>query len=139
MNIANLMPRFGRNDHEVDSSFDEAQPQGKKAPTHGPQRLKFMTNGQFRRQLTRDAKSRRRKDNRRYRRDWMRGQLGIAVLRGQLETATSKVAPVALARNAQMGLVAQFGEVDQPWKATPETIKRSIQKGREAYDAVLAG
>lgn len=121
MNLSRLMPRFGKS---ADSDFteeelDQQDADAKKAklartPKNGPRPVVWMTNGQYRRMVVRDKKAQQRKANSRYRRQWMRNQVAIAALRGQLSIVKSPTGhPAALVANAEKHLELVYGGVDE--------------------------
>jgi hypothetical protein len=75
--LSKLLGYDDEHDHEVDG------PKGRKSL--GPQRVTFMSNGQIRRAQVRRQKAQRRKATKRFRRDWMRNQWNVAVLRSRLQ------------------------------------------------------
>lgn len=84
MDITQLMPNLARNADIDEESVDVAEgPKGVK--THGPQKFRYITAGQQRRQVVRDELTKRRKASLRHRRAWMQNRRAIAALRGQLQ------------------------------------------------------
>lgn len=77
---------------------------------HGPRPVRTMTNGQIRRAIERDGRTRHRKQTQRFRRSWMDHRLAVAVLRGQLATIDEGRSPVIPA--IERVLVETFGSVD---------------------------
>ena len=109
---------------------------------NGPQNWRTLTSGQVRRQHARDAKSRQRKTNKRYRRAWMAQQREIATLRGHLivlgvleckhaETAFTD----AQRQTSLMWVVQKYGLRDDDGRivADDAMVPDAVTAAREAF------
>jgi hypothetical protein len=96
---------YGENDGDVVEDFEEPK---KGVKTHGPVKMRSMSNGQIRRMMQRQQATQQRKNAVSFRRRWMDNRLAVAVLRGQLEVLDKRSVP-AIERD----LVAKFGSVDE--------------------------
>lgn len=119
MNLSKLMPRF-ETDEVTDEEWEAMSHSERQAvidaerkefnqsvaPRHGPGTgVHFRTNGQVRRQQIRDAKSKRRKQQRAYNRSWMADQQRKANIRGQIQVLTDeRFEGTAMRDNVERGL-----------------------------------
>ena len=133
MNILDLMPNFKTKDGG-DTNPDDAAYQAEKRRqerNHGPRPVRHITNGQIRRMMEREAKTRRRKMNERHRRAWMRNRLATAVLRGQLEALNKAILGEGTETTVYHPRV-------QPIVRDLEAKFGSVKAAQERYDAILA-
>lgn len=123
MDITQLMPNLARNADIDEENVDVAEgPKGVK--THGPQKFRYITAGQQRRQVVRDELTKRRKASLRHRRAWMQNRRAIAALRGQLQVvgmlnfASPDTVAVseALVANATKQLEKVYGSVGEAFE-----------------------
>lgn len=93
----------------------------------GPERVKYLTNGQVRRRHERDEKARNRKLNRRYRRDWMNKQQAVANLDGQVRVVNSRPVGDPLRQNALEGLIRRFGVFDDEGTLLNDPVADAVE------------
>lgn len=89
--------------------------------THGPVKMRSMSNGQIRRAIQRQQATAQRKKAKAFRRRWMDNRQNVAVLRGQLATLAEGASPACAA--IERVLVERFG---------------SVEAAQEQYDGIVA-
>lgn len=133
MDLFRFLPKFGRTVDKVEEAPTEhlerlETEKRERVKFHrdhvrnGPAKTRRVTNGQVRRSMLREQKTKLRKQNRNNRRDFMRAQHDLAILRGQLTCvgALGTRPNKHLQRNALRGLFDGYGvlveqtlEIDQ--------------------------
>jgi hypothetical protein len=83
MDVTRFLPKLVEKPSDEVETATQGGPRGRKS--QGPQRFRYVTAGQQRRQMVRDAEAQHRKTNKRYRRRWMANRAATATLRGQLQ------------------------------------------------------
>lgn len=96
-----------RHADETEGAVEEREPK-RTERTHGPVKMRRMTNGQMRRAYFRAQETAERKRAVAFRRRWMDNRQAVAVLRGQLEVLDKRSVP-AIERD----LTEKFGSVDE--------------------------
>lgn len=108
---------------------------------NGPVKWSHVTTGQQRRRAARDKAALQRKANKRHRRDFFRGQLHLATLRGQLQAigavsyATDYKPSVKQRIAAGQWLLGAFGERDSEGGLVlhDDALKDAVAAARETY------
>lgn len=92
--------------------------------SQGPFKLRYITAGQQRRAAARKEATAKRKRNKVYRKTWIRGRMGLAVLRGQLQAVgvleyrnPDFVPCPDMVDNARMALEGAYGSVEKAHEA----------------------
>lgn len=144
MNISRFLPGLV-NDDDTELTAEEKSQAEKAAriaasPKHGPRGVRYLSNGQYRRALTRGQRAEARKATKRHRRAWIANEQALARLQGQHAVATDlKRVGSPLWRNAVKGLEDKFPESENPVAAAGQYIAESVASRQAALRRQVKG
>jgi hypothetical protein len=143
VDFTRLMPNYFKSDAVDDGSplTDEElaeikRERHKHAPKHGPQRVRWITAGQQRRQAMRDALAQQRKANRRYRRQWMANEAAFQTLLSQVRLVDDpERGSSPLADGVRRHLDRAYGSVDEAREHLAVLVQERVEARRSQVGA----
>lgn len=117
MDLTPFLKNLGKQDVDFDAPLTEEElaelkrERHRHAPKHGPQKVRWITAGQQRRAAARWEKTRARKANRRFRRQWMANEAAFNRLLSQIGLL-ERTPESGLAKGVEKVLVERYGSVE---------------------------